>query len=202
MDEKSLTEYLKKLEDFERVLSNEDEDNIDQEYIKQIEKTLSDLSMDAITHVSGGQTTSSYNLNCNIKKLHPNALIPLYSKEGDAGMDMTATEVINDTSLQVTYGTGIAVEIPKGYVGLVFPRSSIRKYELELSNSVGVIDSGYRGEIQATFNKTNGLDSVKYEVGDRICQIMILPYPNVIFNEVSELTDTERGGGGFGSTGK
>ena len=80
------------------------------------------------------------------------------------------------------------MEIPEGFVGLVFPRSSIRKYDLTLSNSVGVIDSGYRGELQATFKKTNGLDSLAYKVGDRIAQIMIIPYPPIQFVEVDELS--------------
>ena len=88
-----------------------------------------------------------------------------------------------------------------GYVGLVFPRSSIRKMDLALTNCVGVIDSGYRGEIQATFKKTQGLDSVKYNVGERGAQIIIMPYPKVNFVEVDELSSTERGDGGFGSTG-
>ena len=97
-------------------------------------------------------------------------------------------------------------EIPKGYVGLVFPRSSIRKTDLSLTNCVGVIDSGYRGEIQATFKKIFGkndvrLDELDYNVGDRIAQIMIIPYPSVTFVEVDELSQTDRGEGGFGSTG-
>jgi dUTP pyrophosphatase len=108
------------------------------------------------------------------------------------------------------------MEIPNGFVGLVFPRSSIRKTGLQLSNSVGVIDSGYRGEIQATFNKLFGgegmYDEMKvnnpnhtndwYAVGDKIAQIMIIPYPHIEFEEVTELSDSERGEGGFGSTGK
>ena len=114
-------------------------------------------------------------------------------------MDLVATEILKDTPDQISYGTGIALEIPKGFVGLVFPRSSIRKTDLILSNSVGVIDSGYRGEIQATFKRT-GL--TKYAVGDRGAQIMIIPHPTIEFNEVSELSNTERGEGGFGSTGK
>jgi len=85
---------------------------------------------------------------------------------------------------------------------LVFPRSSVRNQDLILSNSVGVIDSGYRGEIQATFKKTNGLDSIKYKVGERGAQIIIIPYPKVTIIESDELSDTERGEGGFGSTGK
>jgi dUTP pyrophosphatase len=107
------------------------------------------------------------------------------------------------------------MEIPNGFVGLVFPRSSIRKYELVLSNSVGVIDSGYRGELQATFNKVFGgegmYDEMKvnqmqpndyYKVGDRVAQIMIIPFPPIEFEQVTQLSETERGDGGFGSTGK
>jgi len=141
-------------------------------------------------------------MKVKIKKLHSDAIIPTYAKSGDAGMDLVATKIISNTTFDVTYGTDIALEIPEGFVGLVFPRSSIRKYELILSNSVGVIDSGYRGEIQATFKKENGLDSLAYKVGDRICQIMIIPHPPIEFVEVEELNNTERGAGGFGSTGK
>jgi dUTP pyrophosphatase len=141
-------------------------------------------------------------MKVKIKKLHSDATIPTYAKSGDAGMDLVATKIISNTTFDVTYGTDIALEIPEGFVGLVFPRSSIRKYELILSNSVGVIDSGYRGEIQATFKKENGLDSLAYKVGDRICQIMIIPHPTIEFEEVNELNNTDRGQGGFGSTGK
>ena len=141
-------------------------------------------------------------MQVKIKKLNPLAEIPSYAKSGDAGMDLVATRIISNTTFDVSYGTDLAMEIPNGFVGLVFPRSSIRKYELALSNSVGVIDSGYRGELQATFKKTNGLDSLAYKVGDRIAQIMIIPHPPIEFNEVDELSDTERGDGGFGSTGK
>ena len=141
-------------------------------------------------------------MHVKIKKLHPDAVIPKYAKEGDAGMDLIATSKLSNTNFQKTYGTGLSMEIPEGYVGLVFPRSSVRNKELFLSNSVGVIDSGYRGELQVTFNKTNGYDSIDYELGDKIAQIIILPYPYVTFDEVEELSSTERGEGGFGSTGK
>jgi dUTP pyrophosphatase len=141
-------------------------------------------------------------MQVRIKKLNSNAVIPSYAKDGDAGMDLVATRIISNTTFDVSYGTDLAMEIPNGFVGLVFPRSSIRKYELALSNSVGVIDSGYRGELQATFKKTNGLDSLAYKVGDRIAQIMIIPHPDIQFEEADELSDTERGDGGFGSTGK
>jgi dUTP pyrophosphatase len=137
-----------------------------------------------------------------IKKLHPNAVIPTYAKQGDAGMDLVATEILNEEAFQITYGTGLAMEIPLGFVGLVFPRSSIRKYDLSLTNCVGVIDSGYRGELQATFRKERGVASTKYEVGERIAQIMIIPHPDITFIETNELSETDRGEGAFGSTGK
>ena len=143
-------------------------------------------------------------MKVNIKKLHSDAVIPTYAKEGDAGMDLVATSIISETHTQITYGLGVALEIPNGFVGLVFPRSSIRKTRLQLSNSVGVIDSGYRGELQATFNKiTTTLENQKndYKVGDRVAQIMIIPHPSIDFQEVEYLSNTQRGEGGFGSTG-
>jgi dUTP pyrophosphatase len=141
-------------------------------------------------------------MKVKIKKVHTDAVKPKYAKESDAGMDLVATSIIENTSFQITYGFGIAMEIPDGMVGLVFPRSSIRNTELMLSNSVGVIDAGYRGELQATFNKLNGLDSIAYNVGDRIAQIIIVPHPIVQIVEVDELSESKRGSGGFGSTGK
>ena len=141
-------------------------------------------------------------MKVNIKRLHKNATIPFYAKESDAGMDLVAISIKENTTFQITYGLGIALEIPDGFMGLIFPRSSIRNTELILSNSVGVVDAGYRGELQATFNKSNGLDSIAYKVGDRVCQLIIIPHPIIELEEVSELTNTERGEGGFGSTGK
>jgi dUTP pyrophosphatase len=155
-------------------------------------------------------------MEVKIKKLNPNAVIPTYAKPGDGGMDLVATSIIKDTPEQITYGMGIALEIPEGFVGLIFPRSSVRKTGLDLSNAVGVCDSGYRGELQATFNKVFGgnrfYDETKtytentsndfYKIGDRIAQIMIIPYPPIEFVEADELSDSERGNGGFGSTGK
>jgi dUTP pyrophosphatase len=141
-------------------------------------------------------------MKVKIKKLHPAAVLPKYAKESDAGMDLVATSIKENTTFKITYGLGIALEIPDGFMGLIFPRSSIRNTELILSNSVGVVDAGYRGELQATFVKSNGLDSLAYKVGDRVCQLIIIPHPIVEWTEVSELNNTERGDGGFGSTGK
>jgi len=143
-------------------------------------------------------------MKVRIKKLNELAVIPSYAKDGDAGMDLVATSIISETDTQITYGIGLALEIPKGFVGLIFPRSSVRKTRLMLSNCVGVVDSGYRGELQATFNKVNqnSIAENDYKVGDRIAQIMIIPHPSIEFEEADELSDTERGDGGFGSTGK
>jgi dUTP pyrophosphatase len=150
-------------------------------------------------------------LDVNYMKLRPDAVEPTYAKEGDAGLDITATHIISNTTFLVEYGTGLAFEVPIGYVMLIFPRSSIRNYELTfagtewgypLSNSVGVLDSGYRGELKLTFNKTNGLDSLKYKVGDRIGQVLILPYPKIKLNEKQELSKTERNTQGYGSSGE
>lgn len=141
-------------------------------------------------------------LQVAIKKLHPSAMIPSYAKPGDAGLDLTAVRILSDDNNQITYGTGLALEIPVDYVGLIFPRSSIRKYELALTNSVGVIDSGYRGEIQFTFHKTSHSSSTIYDIGDRIGQLVIIPYPQVQLVEETNLSETERGENGFGSSGQ
>ena len=144
-------------------------------------------------------------MQVKIKKLSPESVTPTYAKDGDAGMDLVATTIVNEETFQITYGLGVALEIPEGFVGLIFPRSSVRNTDLQLSNSVGVIDSGYRGELQATFNKkgVNKIDGGHiYMVGDRVAQIIIIPYPPIEFEEVEELSNTERGEGGFGSTGK
>ena len=139
-------------------------------------------------------------MKVRIKKMHEAGVIPAYAKPGDAGLDLVAvSETWNDDNSMVTYGTGLAVEIPEGYVGLLFPRSSISKTNLELSNSVGVIDSGYRGEIMFKFRYNS--EGMVYDVGDRVGQLIILPYPSIEFEEVEELSNTDRGEGGFGSTG-
>lgn len=140
-------------------------------------------------------------MDVKIKKLVKEAVIPRYAKDGDAGMDLTATSVWHDDDGNICYGTGIAMEIPKGFVGLVFPRSSNAKKDLLLSNSVGVIDSGYRGQITLKFKSCIGTNNI-YNIGDRVGQIIIMPYPKIEFVEVEELSETERGIGGYGSSGR
>ncbi len=100
------------------------------------------------------------------------------------------------------YGTGLAVEIPEGHFGAIFQRSSVKDTCLSLSNAVGVIDSGYRGEIRFVFRRNWTDEADPYKVGDRIGQLVILPLPAVEFEEASELSPSPRGDGGFGSTGK
>jgi len=139
-------------------------------------------------------------IQIKIKKLNQAVTIPQYAKDGDAGLDLIATKIMWETDKDITYGTDIALEIPYGYVGFIFPRSSIRKYGLVLANSVGVIDSGYRGEVQISFKKTSQISH--YNIGDKIAQLIILPYPQIELIEAEELSNTERGSDGFGSTGK
>lgn len=139
-----------------------------------------------------------------IKKLTPEAVVPTYAKEGDAGMDLTATSV-KETDMYVEYGTGLAFELPEGFVGLLFQRSSVSKYHLSLANAVGVLDSGYRGEVSFRFKKTPNHTpleySKRYEIGDKIGQIMIIPYPKVEFTVTEQLLDSQRGTGSYGSSG-
>ena len=171
-------------------------------------------------------------MKVKIKKLHESAVIPSYSKKGDAGMDLTAVDYYYNVEGNIVYRTGLAIEIPEGYVGLIFPRSSICNYDINLTNAVGVIDSGYRGEVTMKFKPTlcfqpneatnyladdkfDASDGVYipydervpiephvYECGERVGQIIIMPYPQIEFEEVESLTETERGDGGYGSTGK
>lgn len=140
-------------------------------------------------------------MKVKIKKLDKSAVIPKYAKEGDAGLDLTATAYKVNEKGQYVYTSDLALEIPDGYVGLLFPRSSICKKDLEMTNSVGVIDSNYRGPIKSVFNPTCE-DPEIYELGERFAQLIIIPYPKIEFEEVEELSETSRGTGGYGSTGK
>lgn len=170
-------------------------------------------------------------MEVKIKKLHPNAVIPAYSTEDAAGMDLTAVSVEFDKYGNKVYHTGLAFEIPKGYAGFIFPRSSNAKTGLWLTNSVGIIDADYRGEVTMKYKSsirvprtlkvllkliflkkalsakdsvsvTNIWDNNDYEAGDRIGQMVIMPFPQIHFKEVDELSQTNRGAGGYGSTGR
>ena len=146
-------------------------------------------------------------------KLIPEAKTPFKAIDVDAGFDLYTTS-IEETPDYIQYNTGIAVEIPQGYVGLVFPRSSVTKYDLMLKNCVGVIDASYRGEIMCRFYGTKTINynvgnkgatiyaGKKYDVGERVAQIVFLELPKITLIEADELSETERSSQGFGSTGK
>lgn len=143
-------------------------------------------------------------MQIRIKKSHPNAVIPSYATEGDAGMDLIAVEVVKENDWIQWFNTGLQIEIPENYMGLIFPRSSISKKALSLANSVGIIDSGYRGDIQVRFNKIPhefNILQCGYNIGDKIAQLVIVPIPTIELIEVEELSISQRGEGGFGHTG-
>lgn len=164
------------------------------------------------------------------KKLTSDAVIPSKAHPGDVGFDMTATKM-EQTEDYIEYSTGIALDLPKGYCALLFPRSSNSKKDLLMCNSVGLVDEGYKGELKFRFKRvlmpvmqdvmiapptgdilTDARNTRKmpglacredhlYKVGERIGQLVIMPYPEINLVEVEELSESERGDGGFGSTG-
>lgn len=136
-----------------------------------------------------------------IKVLDKNC-VPVKAHSIDAGFDVKArTEFIIPPKETVMIPTGVCVEIPVGMVGLLFPRSSISKTPLRMCNSVGVIDSGFTGEIQVPLQNTHHNLMVHVNQYDKIAQLVIVPLADVSLEIVDELDDTERGTGGFGSTG-
>lgn len=145
-------------------------------------------------------------MKVNFKKLNENAIMPTYGSEFAAGADLyactggeTVTFASGETKL---IKTGIAMEIPEGYAGLIYARSGIaNKRGLAPSNKVGVVDSDYRGEIMVSLHN-HSLTEQSITDGERIAQMVIAPFLKVEYTEVEELTDTARGEGGFGSTGK
>lgn len=166
------------------------------------------------------------NITVNFKKLSKKAVIPTYAHPTDAGMDMVAISK-TETEDYIEFDTGIAIELPEGFVGLLFPRSSNSKKDLLLCNSVGVVDVGYSNSIRFRFKKiinpnkltvitswvkklfgiksiTSELyyDAKEYNVGEKIGQLVIMPYPKVDLVEVDEFAPSDRGMDGFGSTDK
>ncbi|MBQ1988954.1 MAG: dUTP diphosphatase [Clostridia bacterium] len=144
-------------------------------------------------------------LKMNFKKLNDKAITPTYGTEFSAGADLYACEggevsiAPGETKL---IHTGLSLEIPEGYAGLIYARSGIAtKRGLAPANKVGVIDSDYRGEIMVSlYNHSSSVQTIAD--GERVAQLVITPFLKVEYNEVDELSDTERGEGGFGSTGK
>ncbi len=145
-------------------------------------------------------------MKVKFKKLSDKAVIPFYAKPGDAGLDLTAVSYNYESNVGIpyyNYNFDLAVEIPEGYVGLIFPRSSISNKDMQLANCVGVIDSGYRGPLSARFKtiQHRGEMPVIYKFGEKVAQLVILPCVQAELEEVKELSNTERGSGGFGSSG-
>lgn len=144
-------------------------------------------------------------MNISIKKLCDNAVIPTKGSADAAGYDLYAAgdeeQIRIEKHNSAMIHTGLSVEIPKGYFGAIFARSGLAsKQGLRPANCVGVIDPDYRGEIIVALH--NDRSSDKYvRVGDRIAQLVIIPYMDITFEETDKLNDTERGNGGFGSTG-
>lgn len=141
-------------------------------------------------------------MKIKIKKINPFAIAPTKAHATDAGFDLYATSKTYDNDNNVVYGCGLAFEIPDGYMGLVFPRSSNANKSLLLSNSVGVIDAGYRGEVTAKFKRLYPISQGEYAIGERFAQLIVMPIPAVEFEEAEELSESERGVGGYGSSGK
>ena len=147
-------------------------------------------------------------LQIKFKRINSATPAPKQQTDGSAGADLVAVGAeVNYPKGYIEYKTGLKVAIPPGYAGFIFPRSSISKTVHSLANSVGVIDSDYRGEIgvRMRFNEFNSVDPAGgdvYSIGDRIAQLVIMPVPVVEYTEEDELDDTSRGTGGFGSTGR
>lgn len=144
-------------------------------------------------------------MEIHFTKLHELAKMPVKAHPDDAGFDLFAASwgvQSKGEYNQFEYGTGIAMEIPPGYVGLIYPRSSISNTDLTLANSVGVIDAGYTGEIKLRFNSPTALLSNYYKVGDKIGQLVIIPLPEISFREVPKLGPSFRSTNGFGSSGR
>lgn len=141
-------------------------------------------------------------MQVKIKKLNENATTPTYATEGAACFDISASEYVHiDAGEQQVIGTGLSFEIPEGFVMMVYSRSGHGfKHGVRLGNGTGVIDSDYRGELKICL-RNDGDSGIFVDVGDRIAQATILPVPKVVFEEVEQLSETNRGEGGFGSTG-
>jgi dUTP pyrophosphatase len=149
-------------------------------------------------------------MKVKFKKLHPDAIIPSYAHPGeDAGLDLICTS-IEETTDYISYNTGLAVEIPRSYFGCLRPRSSNSKKDLLMCNAPGTVDSGYRSELAFRYKATKHYSGdtefdepyKTYEIGDKVGQLIILPYPMIEPIEAEELEESIRGENGYGSTGK
>lgn len=144
------------------------------------------------------------NMELKFKRLSEDAILPIRANKSDAGLDLTATRITQEINecgqLILVYHSDLAVEIPEGYVGLLFPRSSVAKKSLIATNCVGVIDSGYRGEIMSKMRSTTDVVPAIFKPGERFAQLVIVALPEITIAEAAELSDSDRGDNGFGSS--
>ena len=143
-------------------------------------------------------------MNVLIKRLDPELPIPAYSKDGDAGADIvSAIDFTLEPGERKLVPTGMAIAMPNGYVCLVHPRSGLAfKHGVSIVNTPGTVDAGYRGELQVILINTDPKEAVSFKRGDRIAQLVFQKVERALFEEVSELPESMRGDGGFGSTGR
>ncbi len=139
-----------------------------------------------------------------VAKLKPEAVLPTRAHEGDAGLDLYACEEAHiGPGERWGVGTGVGVEIPDGHAGLVLPRSGLaRDHGISLVNSPGLIDSGYRGELRVLLLNNDPAEIFRVAIGDRIAQLVLVPVATPAVAEIAALTESARGGGGFGSSGR
>ena len=142
-------------------------------------------------------------LRISVKRLDPGLPLPRYARASDAGLDLYAAErAVIEPGARVAVRTGLAVEIPPGYAGFVLPRSGLAlQHGITKLNTPGLIDAGYRGEIKVLLVNHDPHTTVTLERGDRIAQLVVQAVEHVELVEVDELSETDRGAGGFGSTG-
>lgn len=144
-------------------------------------------------------------MQIKVKRLSENAVLPVKSHKSDAGFDLTASNITTEVNecgqLVLVYHTDLAFEIPEGWYGAIVPRSSIYKKSLRILNSPCTIDSGYRGEVTVKMMSTTDVVPSMYKIGERFAQMILLPVPDVQFEEVDVLSESERGANGYGSTG-
>lgn len=142
-------------------------------------------------------------MNLDFAKLDPRAQVPTRAHDGDAGLDLRALDAVRlGPGERIAVSTGLAVAIPEGHAGLVLPRSGLaRRHGITLTNSPGLIDAGYRGELQILMLNTDPAETFQIEPGDRIAQLVIVPIVLAMPTEVESLDQTTRGDGGFGSSG-
>ena len=143
------------------------------------------------------------NVHVSIKILSRDAQIPHMAYNGDAGVDLRSVErIVLEPQERAMVTTGLAIALPEGYAGFVLPRSGLAaKHGISIVNAPGLIDSNYRGELKVILLNTDPDKSFTIEIGDRIAQLIVMPVPTINFEQVEELTESQRGESGFGSSG-